>query len=62
MTFGYRGTYNDTISIATIHDHGLSLMKCLMDARSQDYEKLRPIVFVGHSLGGLIIKQVTNSA
>ncbi|RYP73426.1 hypothetical protein DL769_004228 [Monosporascus sp. CRB-8-3] len=58
MTFGYRGTYNDTTSLATIYDHGLSLLTQLIDARKESQEELRPIIFVGHSLGGIIIKQI----
>ena len=58
MTFGYHGTYNDAMSIARTNDHGLSLLNCLMDERNTAQEAKRPIIFIGHDLGGIIIKQV----
>ncbi len=62
MTYGYRGTYNDTISVATSFDHGQSLLSLLIDKRKAAHEEVRPIIFVGHSLGGIIIKQVRQVA
>ncbi|KAE8441039.1 hypothetical protein EG329_006076 [Mollisiaceae sp. DMI_Dod_QoI] len=58
MSYGYRGTYNDTISVATSFDHGQSLLSLLIDKRKAAHEEVRPIIFVGHSLGGIIIKQM----
>ncbi|KAF8865938.1 hypothetical protein BDZ45DRAFT_379368 [Acephala macrosclerotiorum] len=58
MSFGYRGTYNDTTSLATNYDHGLNLFNLLRDEREATYEEGRPIIFIGHSLGGIIIKQM----
>lgn len=60
MSYGYRGIYNDTTSIATIYDHSLDLLNVLDDERKTTYEEERPIIFVGHSLGGIVIKQVSH--
>jgi len=58
MTFGYHGTYNDAMSNARTDDHGLSLLNCLMDERNTAHETKRPIILIGHNIGGIIIKQV----
>ncbi|CZR62799.1 uncharacterized protein PAC_12696 [Phialocephala subalpina] len=62
MSYSYRGTYNDAISTATTYEHGLDLLNWLGDLRTANYEEERPIIFVGHSLGGIIIKQALLAA
>jgi len=58
LSYEYSGTYNDTTSIASSNDHGLKILQCLIDFRNEESAEERPIIFVGHSLGGIIIKQV----
>ncbi|KAK5693985.1 hypothetical protein LTR97_009603 [Elasticomyces elasticus] len=41
----------------TILSHAQGLLADLKDMRESDEQKARPIIFVGHSLGGLVIKQ-----
>lgn len=62
MTFGYNATAfirpfsksstGRTFTFAEI------LLNDLSDARSSRTEKSRPIIFIGHSLGGIVIKTV----
>jgi hypothetical protein len=42
----------------TILAHASDLLADMNDMRETSEEKNRPIIFVGHSLGGLVIKQV----
>jgi predicted alpha/beta hydrolase family esterase len=58
LSFGYNATIQGTTSVAGIRDHARSLLQWLELWRLEDNLVSRPIVFVGHSLGGVIIKQV----
>jgi len=59
-TFKYTTTIRGTTSIAGLRDHGLDLLDCLDRDREDDPSAiLRPLIFVGHSLGGMIIKSVS---
>ncbi|KAH6843221.1 hypothetical protein B0I37DRAFT_357204 [Chaetomium sp. MPI-CAGE-AT-0009] len=63
-TLRYNSTLRGSASAARIRDHANVLLRHLADQR-EDYDheaKLRPIVFVGHSLGGIIIKQTITYA
>jgi hypothetical protein len=51
----------DTTSVAEIGDHALKLLGQLGDERSEPHAQVRPIIFIGHSLGGIIIKQASHS-
>ncbi|KAK3941281.1 protein SERAC1 [Diplogelasinospora grovesii] len=57
LSFGYNATIRGSTSRAKIRDHARSLLQWLIDKREDDNAKMRPLVFVGHSLGGVIIKQ-----
>ncbi|GAB1317135.1 hypothetical protein MFIFM68171_07345 [Madurella fahalii] len=58
LTFRYNCTLRGSASAASIRDHAKVLLVHLDNQREDDDEaKLRPIVFVGHNLGGIIIKQ-----
>jgi hypothetical protein len=62
MTFGYNADIIANTSIAGIRDNARKLLSTLRDKREDDDENDngRPIVFIAHSLGGIIIKQVSN--
>ncbi|KAK3291346.1 uncharacterized protein B0H64DRAFT_451035 [Chaetomium fimeti] len=63
LTFRYNCTLQGSASAANIRDHANVLLVHLANQREDDDEaKLRPIVFVGHSLGGIIIKQTITFA
>jgi hypothetical protein len=58
MTFGYSASVVGNTSVAGIRDNARQLLTFLSNKREEDGTFHRPIVFLGHSLGGIIIKQV----
>jgi hypothetical protein len=58
MTFGYNATVLAGTTVSGVRDNAKSLLMALRNLRQGDRSEGRPIVFVGHSLGGIIIKQV----
>ncbi|PVH92190.1 hypothetical protein DM02DRAFT_576133 [Periconia macrospinosa] len=62
MTFGYDATAAFGDTTADIEDHARDLLISLVDEREEDDEAQRPIIFIGHSLGGLVIKRALITA
>lgn len=64
MTFGYNAaafvTPGETKTNDRLFAFGEQLLVALNDARIEDYQIRRPLILVGHSLGGLVIKSVCN--
>jgi hypothetical protein len=58
LGFSYNTTLKGSTGNSGIRDHASGLHMRLFEDRYNDVDKSRPLVFVGHSLGGLIIKQV----
>lgn len=56
MTFGYNAETAFKTS-ADIFDYARGLLRRLVDHREESDEKTRPIIFIVHSLGGIIVKQ-----
>ncbi|KAK0706164.1 hypothetical protein B0T26DRAFT_788792 [Lasiosphaeria miniovina] len=62
-SFRYTTTIYGTTSKAGIRAHATDLLSKLYDDREEDEAAMiRPIIFVGHSLGGIIIKQAIRLA
>ena len=63
ITWGHNVNLNlartDT-STATVFSHAKTLLSDVADARMSAEEKVRPLIFVAHSLGGIVVKDVSN--
>ncbi|KAK0645817.1 hypothetical protein B0T16DRAFT_147227 [Cercophora newfieldiana] len=63
LSFRYNTSISGTTSKAGIRQHAKDLLWKLRDDREDDEAAtLRPIIFIGHSLGGTIIKQAVRLA
>ncbi|KAI1877910.1 uncharacterized protein JN550_000092 [Neoarthrinium moseri] len=63
-TYGYPSQVAASDSDASVRDYGQTLLHHLVAARSGDIKAghSTPLVFIGHSLGGLVIKQALKDA
>lgn len=57
MTFGYDSGLAFTRSIAGVENFSIDLLNRLRLVRNSPESKNRPIIFIAHSLGGIIIKK-----
>lgn len=58
MSFGYNSSTVFSKSVTDIEDTAADLLIRLYDERQSKEEEKRPIIFVAHSLGGIIVKKV----
>jgi len=56
MTYGFESTMAESKSVQSLEDLATSLRNSLLAIAGHSY--LRPIIFIAHSLGGLIVKEV----
>lgn len=60
MTYGYdsrtHGTWEEDISRQTLNGHGIKLLQALSLKREKTKTTCRPIIFIAHSLGGIVLK------
>ena len=58
MSFGYDSTFALSRSVADIDNSAIDLINRLDGERQLESAKKRPIIFVAHSLGGVVVKRV----
>lgn len=61
MSFGYNSGTMFSQSITAIEDAADELLIRLENERTTGAEKDRPIMFIAHSLGGVIVKKVSTT-
>lgn len=59
LSFGYNSASYFSRSDANIQDFASELLAAIKSSRRSNTEKQRPIIFICHSLGGLVFKQVS---
>lgn len=57
-SFGYDSAIAFTNSVADIDDAAKALVNALDGERQTENSKRKPIIFIAHSLGGIIVKRV----
>ncbi|KAH8766024.1 hypothetical protein F5883DRAFT_349239, partial [Diaporthe sp. PMI_573] len=57
MSFGYNSVVQFSSGIAEISEFAEQLLEALMAWRTSPEEKRRPVIFICHSLGGIVFKQ-----
>lgn len=61
MSFAYNAKVKYSKSTADIFEFADQLLEGVLAKRDSDEEATRPLVFICHSLGGIIFKQVGDS-
>ncbi|KAH7066288.1 hypothetical protein BKA63DRAFT_524118 [Paraphoma chrysanthemicola] len=56
-TYSYGSDWRDRQVNTSLRECGQQLLEVLLQHRQGDDERRRPLVFIGHSLGGLVIQQ-----
>ncbi|RSL62603.1 hypothetical protein CEP54_005629 [Fusarium duplospermum] len=57
MTFGYDSDLRDQKSVAGLENWAELLIHCISEVRTSEEERSRPLLFVCHSLGGLVARK-----
>jgi hypothetical protein len=58
FTYGYDSTVAFSKSSAEVDDFARDFLHRVKSVRFSDIERVRPILFICHSLGGILFKQV----
>ncbi|KAF5659795.1 hypothetical protein FCIRC_12351 [Fusarium circinatum] len=57
MTFGYDSDLTDKSNVMVLENWAETLLVSLNQVRTEDKEQKRPLLFVSHSLGGLVVRK-----
>ncbi|KAH7190862.1 hypothetical protein DER44DRAFT_707818 [Fusarium oxysporum] len=57
MTFGFDSDLTDRSTVMELENWAETLLLSLNEVRTTDKEKTRPLLFVSHSLGGLVVRK-----
>ncbi|KFY69602.1 hypothetical protein V496_00117 [Pseudogymnoascus sp. VKM F-4515 (FW-2607)] len=57
VTFGYQSDYFRSAPKRDVDNCAQELLLALVRSRAKESEKRRPIIFIGHSFGGIVIKE-----
>ena len=58
MSFGYNSVLQFSKSVADVYNFAEQLLEMFFSKRVTEQEQSRPIMFICHSLGGIVVKQV----
>jgi hypothetical protein len=61
MSFGYNSVLQFSKSVSDVYNFAEQLLECLTSRRTTEAEQTRPIMFICHSLGGIVFKTGKNS-
>lgn len=59
MSYGYNSKTIFTSAVTDITDEAAMLLNRLDQERDSKEQKTKPIIFVAHSLGGIVVKKVS---
>lgn len=61
MSYGYNSKTIFTSAVTDIADEAAMLLNRLDQERESEEQRTKPIIFVAHSLGGIVVKKVRQS-
>ena len=59
MSYGYNSRTAFSKAVTDINDEAAMLLDRLDGERQSKDQKTRPIIFISHSLGGIVVKKVS---